>query len=463
MAITEDTAGQPAVVPVFNNTWVTTGLTSASFSPQPGALIVAEICGNWTGGSTPTGTVISDSLGGTWTQLLSPSTAGASVSIDIEVWVRNGSGAGCAAPGAMTVTVKGGASGLAGAQLTVRSLLGAAPAAQQNGATAKLVRNTAGVMQVSLAAGTGSYVIGVGQNWAAASAMTALANTTIITSSADSGNGDEYQSFKSAAMTAGTATYGFSTSTTGAIGMVEIKPAHWQLLQKAQSGTAATGTTQAQAFASNNTAGSLLVAAVAGGASGTTFTVTDTAGNTWLPAGSAYFDSDRAVMVQLFYVPNCVAGANTVTLTLSATGLNRTLLIHEFSGGGSGISVDGYATTSSNSPTTNVTPTLTGITTTTDDDLIFAYFMIDSGSALTITGNNTYQFIEDLAGFTPSTSWMEQLTHGATTPTTTLNVAKPWSGLVAAFTPPPVSTPAPVNLKRGLTLYQNAVQRSTLL
>jgi len=214
MAITEGT--QPAAV-TWTGAW-TTAQTTASFTPEAGALLVALLSADVPTPGSGTGS-ITDSLGGTWTLLKRQNSTTANVAGLAEVWVRDSPGA------ALTVSATQ-VTGVAanGGQLTVRTLIGALPAASQNGATAGNIFDT-GAVQVSVAAGTGNKVYGSAFNWTASTAMTVLGNTTSITAFADATNGDNWASFKSTGDTAGTAIYGYSTVTQGQIAAVEIKAA----------------------------------------------------------------------------------------------------------------------------------------------------------------------------------------------------------------------------------------------
>lgn len=88
------------------------------------------------------------------------------------------------------------------------------------------------------------------------------------------------------------------------------------------------GTTIGQAFGSNNTAGNLLVAFcyIGGAGGGTPVSVTDTLGNTWFQAGGTDINIST-----IYYCPNCRAGANTVTFTISNT-TTRSISVAEYSG-----------------------------------------------------------------------------------------------------------------------------------
>src|SRR5262249_61262122 len=116
----------------------------------------------------------------------------------------------------LPVRATGDATPVAGGQLAARTLIGARAAAAQAGATAGATLQSAAV-QVSVAAGTGGRIYGAAFNFDTSTAMAALANTAVINAFADTTNGDDWEAFKSSADTAGTATYGDSTSHNGMI------------------------------------------------------------------------------------------------------------------------------------------------------------------------------------------------------------------------------------------------------
>lgn len=215
MSITEGT--QP-VAKTWTGAW-TTAQTTAAFTPEAGALLVAIVSAD---GDQTTGAVtasITDSLSGTWTLLKRQNTTSANVGGTAEIWCRDSPNT------SMTVSATGSGHPAGGGQLTVRTLIGALATASQNGATAGATSDPAAARQISVAAGTGNAIYGAAFNWDASTAMTVLANTTAVTAFVDSVQGDNWAAFKSAADTAGTATYGYSTSVRGMIAAVEIKAA----------------------------------------------------------------------------------------------------------------------------------------------------------------------------------------------------------------------------------------------
>lgn len=212
MSITEGT--QPAAV-TTTSAWTGAGLTTASFTPESGALLLALVSAD----GVPTGTTtaaISDSLSGTWTLLGRENVADGTVGGTCEVWCRDSPGT------ALTVTVIGSANASNGAQFMVRTLIGAKVAAQQTGAKGGFESGSGAAIQVSVAAGTGNKIYGAAFNWTNNTAMSPVANTSVINAFSDATNGDSWEIFKSSGDTAGTATYGYSTSTQGQIEAVEI-------------------------------------------------------------------------------------------------------------------------------------------------------------------------------------------------------------------------------------------------
>jgi len=100
------------------------------------------------------------------------------------------------------------------------------------------------------------------------------------------------------------------------------------------------------AFTGNNTVGNFLIIAVSALTTGKTFTVSDTAGNVYKSL-SAITDTPNSVESQIFFVPSCLAGANTVTFTPGAA-VATVLAIHEFSGvSGIGLRANGIGTSPS--------------------------------------------------------------------------------------------------------------------
>lgn len=205
MAISEDTANQPASVHSTNMT-----ATTASFSPQANTLMVALVSADGAGGASATTAAVTDSLSGTWTLLKRQNNTGGGVGGSAEVWCRYVS----SAPGSVTVTATWNTNGAAGGALTVRCLLGA------NSTQPGAVGGTGGTPVAPTATLTptviGSWVYGANLNFSASTSMTANANTTRIDQFQDTTNGDNWNSFKGATAVASlsSTTYGYTNSNT---------------------------------------------------------------------------------------------------------------------------------------------------------------------------------------------------------------------------------------------------------
>lgn len=91
-------------------------------------------------------------------------------------------------------------------------------------------------------------------------------------------------------------------------------------------------TTIGLAFAGGNTAANGIWVVAHGGAAALTATCADTAGNTYGAALNTISDTDNSNTVVHFYVPNCAAGANTVTVTFSSSVDFRCIYICEVGG-----------------------------------------------------------------------------------------------------------------------------------
>jgi galactose oxidase-like protein/PKD domain-containing protein len=94
------------------------------------------------------------------------------------------------------------------------------------------------------------------------------------------------------------------------------------------------GTTSSQlAFAANNTPGNWIGVAVRSGKSGQTFTVSDSRGNAYHPAVqfNQTLDSPLGETLALFYAENIAGGANTITISQSASATLRFAIV-EYSG-----------------------------------------------------------------------------------------------------------------------------------
>jgi hypothetical protein len=207
-------AVQPAVVTLASGTPVTTG----SFTPRAGQLVLALVVVDGPASTSATGT-ITDSTSGVWTLLKRSNVTGATAGGSCEIWSRYIS----TAPGAMTVSCA--CSPSAGGEIAIRVLNGAAPV--QNGLTAG--NGGAAITPTLSMAGTklGSRVYGTIERWTSSTAATLNAATTSINSFSNVGNGTWFGSFRGTNDTGDltAVTFGSSdASSSWQIAAVEILP-----------------------------------------------------------------------------------------------------------------------------------------------------------------------------------------------------------------------------------------------
>lgn len=201
MAITEGT--QPAPTQPTGTT-----TTTGAFTPEPGALLVALVAANGLSGIATTASV-TDSLGGTWTLLKRTNAFNGSAPFlggTAEVWCRDSPGT------SMTVTASGWSAN--GGDLTVRTLIGALPAAQQTGATAGTGATGVAPTVTLTPTRIGSRVYGAALDYTTNASLVVNANTTSIDQFVDSTNGDTWATFKASADTSSlsSTTYGYTNA-----------------------------------------------------------------------------------------------------------------------------------------------------------------------------------------------------------------------------------------------------------
>lgn len=162
---------------------LTKTVTSASFTPAANSTIIALCAVGNSSSSGTTSSLVTDSLGSSWTKI---AVSGTGVTIPvIELWAMDAG----SSPAARTVTMTGQANNFNPVDMAILVLTGANPAASILGATAS---GNAGT--ISLSIGTaGSYaVVGIIDTiFPTGGAFTANANTTTIDQLDDSGGTSE--------------------------------------------------------------------------------------------------------------------------------------------------------------------------------------------------------------------------------------------------------------------------------
>lgn len=150
-----------------------------------------------------------------------------------------------------------------------------------------------------------------------------------------------------------------------------------KLVQGNVNGNEASGSSIAVSFASPNTPGNFLIVTGTAARPSTTLTISDTLGNSYLPAFGPVTDPNQNVTAYIWYVPSCKGGANAITLT-PATSAALEIHVSEWTG---------LATTSPVDQTASATGTGTAassgqLTTTANGELIFGYtFLFNTATA----------------------------------------------------------------------------------
>jgi len=203
-------------------------------------------------------------------------------------------------------------------------------------------------------------------------------------------------------------------------------------VQAAQpTGTGSGATTLAKAFTSNNTAGNFLfVTANIHITAGTgTLTVSDSLGNTYTQAPNSPV-TQSPEQSYVWYVPSCLSGANTVTVTATGTVAGYIQLgILEYSGVATSNPVDTYGSNSAGAGAT-ITASTIGSTTNANDLVLLMMTSTNGGIGLPTgytnrCGNDSYFKVDEL--ITTST--------GVQSISTSQN-SSVWTAQIIAFLPP---------------------------
>ena len=171
-------------------------------------------------------------------------------------------------------------------------------------------------------------------------------------------------------------------------------------VQKAKSDYAGLGTSQATAYGGNVTKANLLVAFIGINttAGAVINTITDTLGNTWIPAGGT-FGANRNIYVY-FAVANAT-GANTLTVTATASTTIGTAIFEYTGASFLDLTISAFDDTT--------TPELDYLTPTNANSLLMAH--IDTNGVAGVTLNGAWTVQENLqSGGTTFTAVGDQIT-----------------------------------------------------
>ena len=216
-------------------------------------------------------------------------------------------------------------------------------------------------------------------------------------------------------------------------------------VQSAQLNTS--GTSAALAYVSNNTVNNLLLLAVrVGSASDILTSVTDSAGNTWTLAKKQTFSGDHFFYV--YYMGACLAGANTVTVSVSSSVTIRLAILeyNDFAAGGAALDQVNSAQGTSNAPNSG------NITTTVATELLFCGVSISTASGFTAGTNFT---VREEVALKISTEDRAVTSIGTYSGSWTIDLGSDsWACIIATFMAAATIT------RVSSTIILNAVQRA---
>ncbi len=185
----------------------------------------------------------------------------------------------------------------------------------------------------------------------------------------------------------------------------------------------------AVAFGSDNTAGNLLVAVIQVSADVTG--VTDTRGNTWVKAVEEE-NAGASTYLELWYVENCAAGANTVTAANGFGASFAHVWVGEYSGVATSSALDQTAggQSSTGNPDSGATAT-----TAQADELLVGGIANNGARTVTWTEPDTEQYDDATAGASRGLSAADEIVSatGTFSATGTMSGSADWLAAIATF------------------------------
>ena len=191
---------------------------------------------------------------------------------------------------------------------------------------------------------------------------------------------------------------------------------------------AGTSSSATLTFVSNNIAGNWIGVCIRAGAMNETFTVKDSAGNTYRKAFQFNQTTDGDT-VALFYAENIASGANAVTVSETTTSTLRFAIL-EYSGVATSGSLDVTAMAQGN----NASPNSGNAVTTVSGDLLLGVITTSDPEAYTAgSGYRMEQNVPAEPGTKLITEDQTQASAGAVSASATLGAADMWAAGLAAF------------------------------
>jgi hypothetical protein len=232
----------------------------------------------------------------------------------------------------------------------------------------------------------------------------------------------------------------------------------WSIVQHTSLAADATGTTIALAYGSNiGTAQSALFSFTSNDIGQTVSTVVDTLLTSY---GQAEGDSGTAQRATIYGgEASASGGANTVTVTFSATTAHRRLAIFEITGQnapGTGNFIDQANGTSGTGTAANAP----SVTTLFDGELVLGHVIAEADSTITAGTNLSFTKDEDY-GHTTVVAGVEhgtQTTHGAIVADWTLGTSRNFIAQVVTLRPAAAGTPALYDTSMRNPLYNTLLR-----
>jgi len=170
---------------------------------------------------------------------------------------------------------------------------------------------------------------------------------------------------------------GVATAANFALSNTAVSNSGIQLRQKNVNGIESSGSSMSVSFLTNNTAGDFLIVTGTAARPATNITVSDTAGNTFFTAFGPVTDANQNVTAYIWYVPNCIGGPNTVTIT-PATASALEIHVSEWSG----LATDSPVDQISSAVGTGTAVSSGAQMTMNDGELVFGYGWVQNTAAV---------------------------------------------------------------------------------
>ena len=149
------------------------------------------------------------------------------------------------------------------------------------------------------------------------------------------------------------------------------------LIQDSVNGNESSASAISTSFTAANTAGNFLIVSGTIARPAGTLSISDTAGNSYIPVTTPVTDANQDTTSYLWYVPVCKGGVNSVTLTPASAGALE-IHVSEWSGVSATYPVDAFASAAGTGANASSGP----VTTTANGELVYGYtFLLNTATA----------------------------------------------------------------------------------